>query len=70
MKKLDGGAPESPWVLTAIKLYTHMDGNEDSMCYKMIFGNETSSIMNSKDIEKFDLNSRGKDLEFEEQFLQ
>jgi len=70
MKKLDGGAPESPWVLTAIKLYTHMDGSEDSMCYKMMFGNETSSIVNSKDIEKFDLNGRGKSTQIDEKFIQ
>lgn len=30
MKKLNGGGPESPWVLYGMKLYTHMNGNEDS----------------------------------------
>ena len=55
MKKLDGGRPETPWVLSAIKLFTHMDGNEDSMCWKVMYGNETSSMRNSKDIESFDI---------------
>ena len=53
MKKLNGGRPENPWVLTAAKLYTHMDGATDSKCYEMMWGNEADSLQNSTDVEKF-----------------
>jgi hypothetical protein len=65
MKKLEGGKPETPWVLNAIKLYTHMEGSEDSMCYKIMYGNETNSMRNSKDIEKFDIHEPTKTVELE-----
>jgi len=55
MKKLDGGRPETPFVLTAWKLYTHMNGDKNSMCYKMMYGNETSSLRNSKDVDHFEI---------------
>ena len=32
LKRKDGGRPENIWVLTAAKLYTHMNGAEDSKC--------------------------------------
>jgi len=51
MKKLDGGRPENPWVLHHIKLYTHMNGSQDSKCWNLIYGNDTNSLRNSKDVE-------------------
>jgi len=65
MKKLDGGFPENPWVLTAAKLYTHMNGSEDSVCYNMMFGNETFSLQNSVSVEKHDI-AEAKKLDFNE----
>jgi hypothetical protein len=65
MKKLDGGRPENPWVLNAMKLYTHMEGSEDSMCYKIMYGNETTSMRNSKDIEIHDIHVPAKETELE-----
>ena len=53
MKSKDGGRPENVWVLTAIKLYTHMDGAKDSKCYSMLWGNESDSLQNSSDVENF-----------------
>ena len=53
MKQKDGGRPENVWVLTAAKLYTHMDGAADSKCYEMMWGDATDSLQNSTDIEKF-----------------
>merc|ERR1712156_73577 len=47
----DGGSPETRWVLAAAKLYTHMEGAEDSKCYSLIWGNETDSLRNSPDLE-------------------
>jgi len=47
----DGGWPETRWVLAASKLYTHMEGAEDSKCYSLIWGNETDSLRNSPDLE-------------------
>jgi hypothetical protein len=63
MKKLDGGKPETPWVLNAVKLYTHMEGSEDSIYYKIMCGNETNSMRNSKGIEKFDIHEPTKTVE-------
>jgi len=66
MKKLDGGRPENPWVLNAIKLFAHMDGSEDSMCWKVMYGNDTTSLRNSGDVEKFDIHvpTKTHDLDF------
>lgn len=38
------GSPETPWVLTAAKLYAQMGGKVDSECYKMLWGDESSSL--------------------------
>ena len=50
-KPNNGGWPENAWVLAAAKLYTHMEGAEDSKCYSLIWGNETDSLRNSPDLE-------------------
>jgi len=55
MKFADGGRPETPWVLTALKLYTHLDGAKDSNCYKMLWGNTTASLAQSPDAAKVSL---------------
>ena len=69
MKFKDGGRPETPWVLNAIKLFTHMNGSEDSMCWKYMYGNDTKSMRNSEDIEVHDIHvpaakTKTLDLEF------
>ena len=56
LKRKDGGRPENIWVLTAAKLYTHMNGAEDSKCFDMIWGNTDDSLQVSKDIELYSLN--------------
>jgi hypothetical protein len=51
MKFKDGGKPENTWVLAAIKLYTQQDGSPDSQCYKYLWGNDTTSLRNSPDVD-------------------
>ena len=53
MKQKDGGRPENVWVLTAAKLYTHMEGNYDSKCYHMMWGTDADSLQKDTNIEKF-----------------
>ena len=55
MRKLDGGAPENPWVLVALKLYAQQDGTLDSKCYDLLWGSNVDSLRNSPWIEQVDL---------------
>ena len=43
---------ETPWVLAALKLYAHLDGQKDSACWTSLYGNATSSLSNSPNVEK------------------
>jgi len=51
---------ENPWVQTAIKLYTHMEGNMDSQCAKMLYGKTDSSLENDSNVETVEFRSRPK----------
>jgi dienelactone hydrolase len=53
MRFADGGRPETWWVLTAFKLYAQLDGDRGSKCYSMLWGNDSDSLQQSPDIEKF-----------------
>jgi len=48
---------ESPWVLTAIKLYAHHDANPKSMCAQMLYGNGPDSMTKDKHVEKIQIRS-------------
>jgi len=55
MKFKNGGGPETPWVLTAIKLYAQHDGNTNSKCFELLWGNSDDSLRNSKSIDNVDI---------------
>jgi hypothetical protein len=44
-------SPESPWVLIAMKLYTHMDGNSNSNCADLLWGVGTKSLAKDTNVE-------------------
>merc|ERR1711990_108033 len=46
-------AVESPWVLTALKLYVQQNGNLDSQCAKMLYGTTSDSLQKDAHVEKF-----------------
>ena len=47
MKTKDGGKPEMPWVLVALKLYAQQDGSMDSKCYGLLWGDADDSLKKS-----------------------
>merc|ERR1711998_243448 len=47
MKIREGGRPEFPVVLTALKLYAHLDGDKGSKCYSIMYANNTDSLRNN-----------------------
>jgi hypothetical protein len=51
----NGGAPETPWVMTAFKLYAQFAGSNASKCYNMLWGDDADSLKNSKDADVVDL---------------
>lgn len=51
MKFANGGGPETPWVLTAIKLYAQKGGSDTSECYRMLWGDDSDSLKNSETAE-------------------
>jgi len=55
MRFVDGGKPENPWVLVALKLYAQHDGAESSKCYSLLWGYDTDSLNNSQWTERIDL---------------
>jgi len=46
-------APETPWVLTALKLYAQFDGNASTQCSQLLWGNGTSSLSNDSNVELY-----------------
>ena len=54
MRTKDGGRPENPWVLVALKLYTQQNGSMDSKCYSLLWGSESDSLKNSTWADKID----------------
>jgi hypothetical protein len=48
---------ETPWVLTAYKLYAQQNGSEDSECYRRLWGNGEQSLQKSKNVEKIDVHN-------------
>ena len=38
MKTEDGGKPEDPWVLVALKLYAQQGGSMDTKCFSLLWG--------------------------------
>ena len=59
MKVAEGGRPEWPWVLTALKLYAQQDGAASSACYDRLWGNSTDdtnmSLRQSPDVARTSL---------------
>jgi len=55
MKFKNGGGPETPWVLHAIKLYTHFDGDKSTQCHEFLWGDSADSLKNSKTAEIADV---------------
>jgi pimeloyl-ACP methyl ester carboxylesterase len=49
------GAPESPWVLVALKLYLLLDGDTSSTCHELLYGNATASLRRSPDADLVDI---------------
>lgn len=43
---------ETPWVLTAAKLYAQQGGRKDSACHAMLYGSDQDSIAKDKHVEK------------------
>jgi len=50
-------AVESPWVITAMKLYAQQGGRMDSNCATMLYGNGKGSLKTDKHVEKLELRS-------------
>ncbi|GMH47667.1 hypothetical protein TL16_g00117 [Triparma laevis f. inornata] len=46
MKRIGGGYPEFSAVLTAAKLYGHLDGDQDSQCYEQLYGESGIKFQN------------------------
>jgi len=44
---------ESPWVLTAIKLYAHQGGSMSSQCAKMLYGQGADAMVHDTHVEKY-----------------
>jgi len=63
MRFKDGGRPEAPWVLVAMKLYAQQGGSKDSKCYDLLWGDDTDSLKHSPWTERVDLRE-GKEMEF------
>lgn len=59
MKVAEGGRPEWPWVLTAMKLYAQHGGATTSTCYDRLWGNSTDdtnmSMRQSPDVDRTSL---------------
>jgi len=52
--------PESPWVLTTMKLYTHMGGSMVSNCADLLWGKGAKSLSTDSNVEKLvQYNNRG-----------
>ena len=66
LKYKEGGRPENPWALVALKLYTQQSGNRESKCYDLLWGNTEESLTNSSWYDILEL----KKPELEEVFLQ
>jgi len=45
-------SPETPWVLTAVKLYTQLGGSASSKCHSMLWGSEADSLQKDSNIDK------------------
>eukprot|EP00455_Lapot_gusevi_P022758 TRINITY_DN2370_c0_g2_i1.p1 TRINITY_DN2370_c0_g2~~TRINITY_DN2370_c0_g2_i1.p1 ORF type:complete len:331 (-),score=54.87 TRINITY_DN2370_c0_g2_i1:25-1017(-) len=46
-------APESGWVLVAMKLYTQQQGNPNSVCYQRLWGQADFSLQHDRNVEIF-----------------
>jgi dienelactone hydrolase len=46
-KILDGGKPENPWMLVAMKLYAQHDGDKSTRCHEYLWGTSESSLQTS-----------------------
>ena len=45
-------APETPWVLTALKLYAQQGGDPDSKCAELLWGDTPQSLSQAKDVDR------------------
>jgi len=48
---------ETPWVLTAMKLYTQQKGNMQSQCAKMLYGDQDGSLAQDAHVDQFFIHS-------------
>lgn len=55
MKIPNGGEPEMPWALVAMKLYAMHGGSQDSKCHELLWGNNADSLKNSTWADKIDM---------------
>lgn len=49
--------PETPWVLTAVKLYTQLGGSTSSKCHDMLWGSGADSLQKDPAVEKSVINA-------------
>jgi len=54
LKTKNGGKPENPWVLVALKLYAQHGGSMNSMCHKLLWGDTDHSLSKSPWTDKID----------------
>ena len=52
--------PETPWVLVAMKLYTHMGGSSDSNCADLLWGNGATSLAADSNLDRLVRNHPGR----------
>ena len=55
MKTPNGGEPEMPWILVALKLYAQHGGSMDTKCYSLLWGEDADSLRNSTWTDRVDL---------------
>ena len=58
MKIPEGGKPEMPWVLVAMKLYAQQGGSTDSKCHDLLWGESADSLGNSPWVEQVQLHPK------------
>jgi dienelactone hydrolase len=60
LKAQIGGQPETRWVLTAAKLYAHLDGIAGSQCYQMMWGSGEGSLSRASEFDHAKVIAGGK----------
>ena len=52
---VDGVAPEFEWLIKAVKLFGQLGGDEKSVCYSMIYGEESNSLKMANETDVLDI---------------